>query len=545
MSGANSSPVTIFWLCSARSRINGFGFLLLVWLQACGNAADDEQAPLAVDLLIAGGAVFAGGPDDAIAAADIGIRGDRIVFVGDAGAQAVTAAARIDAQGLLVTPGFIDPHTHSLSDLLSQDKNSNLNYLTQGVTTVFNGNDGGGPVDIAAMADRLEANGIGTNTALFIGHGSLREAVMGGENRAPSERELAAMSALVATAMHSGAIGLSTGLYYAPGNFAATEEIIALAKVAAKLGGVYDSHLRDESSYSIGLLGAIEEALEIGREADIPVHIAHIKALGVDVWGQSAEAIALIEAARSRGQRVTADQYPWRASGTHLRNTLVPKAVLAGVGDAYLSRLRDPAVLREIRPAMAENLRRRGGPDSLLIVMASDEDIVGRTLREIAASRGKNPLDCAVDIMLAGATRVASFNMQQQDIDAFMRQPWVMTSSDGTDGHPRKFASFAKKYRDYVVERRVLSIEEFLYRSSGLTADTFGLHDRGRIAEGYTADIVIIDLNEFSPKATFAAWNKLSTGVVHSLVNGRIAIRDGRYAGSLPGRVLLKKEARP
>lgn len=543
MSGANSSPVTISSLCSARSRISGF--LLLAWLPACGSAADDAPAPLAVDLLLVNGAVFAGGPDDAIAAADVGIRGDRIVFVGDADARPVTAAERIDAGGLLVAPGFIDPHTHSLSDLLSQDKNSNLNYLMQGVTTVFNGNDGGGPVDVAAMADRLAANGIGTNTALFIGHGSLREAVMGGENRAPSERELAAMAALVATAMRSGALGLSTGLYYAPGNFAATEEVIALATVAAKLGGVYDSHLRDESSYSIGLLGAIEEALEIGREADIPVNIAHIKALGVDVWGQSAEAIELIEAARARGQRVTADQYPWRASGTHLRNTLVPKAVLAGVGDAYLSRLRDPAVLRQIRPAMAENLRRRGGADSLLIVMANDEDLVGRTLREIAESRGKSPLDCAVDIMLAGATRVASFNMEQQDIDAFMRQPWVMTSSDGTDGHPRKFASFAKKYRDYVVERRVLSIEEFLYRSSGLTADTFGLHDRGRIAEGYAADLVILDRNEFSPKATFAAWNNLSTGVVHSLVNGRIAIRDGRYAGTLPGRVLLKKEARP
>ena len=389
---------------------------------------------------------------------------------------------------------------------------------------------------------RLEANGIGTNTALFVGHGSLRDDVMGGENRAPTEQELAQMSGLVAEAMQSGALGLSTGLYYAPGNFAKTDEVVALARVAAEYGGVYDTHLRDESTYNIGLLAAIEETLRIGREANIPVHIAHIKALGVDVWGQSAAAIELIEKARESGQNVTANQYPWRASGTHLRNTLLPREVLSGSGDQYLQRLRDPSVVAEIRPAMKENLRRRGGASSLLVVVANDAEIMGMTLAEVAESRGQHPIDCAIEIMLDGSTRVASFNMNQEDIEAFMQRDWVMTSSDGTDGHPRKYASFPKKYRDYVVDKGVISMEEFLYRSSGLTAETFGLDDRGRIEKGYAADIIAFDPEKLAPVATFESWNDLSVGVIYSIINGQLVIRDQRYTDNLPGRVLLGRE---
>jgi N-acyl-D-aspartate/D-glutamate deacylase len=515
---------------------------ILSLLLACQMGTGPAQTAIQVDILIANGTVFSGIAGDALQPVDVGVKGQKIVYVGNADKDNVDAATKIDATGLIVTPGFIDPHTHSLNDLLSENNNSNLNYVMQGVTTVLNGNDGEGPSILDDTIRRLEANGIGTNTALFVGHGSLRDDVMSGENRTPTEQELAQMLGLVADAMQSGALGLSTGLYYAPGNFAKTDEVIALARVASEYGGVYDTHMRDESTYNIGLLAAIEETLQIGREANIPVHISHIKALGVDVWGQSAAAIELIETARRSGQAVTADQYPWRASGTHLRNTVLPRKILSGSGDQYLDRLRDPKTLARIRSAMEENLRRRGGADSLLIVVANDQEIMGLTLAEVAETRGQHPIDCAIEVMLDGSTRVASFNMHPDDIEAFMQRDWVMTSSDGTDGHPRKYASFPKKYRDYVVDKAVISIEEFLYRSSGLTAETFGLKNRGRIDEAYAADIIIFDPDKFAPIATFETWNELSVGIMYSIINGQLVVSDRRFTGKLPGQVLKRQD---
>ena len=506
----------------------------------CQQNLESTAAIGEVDLLIVNGSVFRGAGVSPLEKIDVGVRGDKIVYVGDAEVDGVSGTVRIDATDLVVAPGFIDPHTHSLSELLSEDQNANLNYVMQGVTTVFAGNDGGGPINVGEVFQILNANGIGTNAALFIGHGSLRTDVMNGENRAPSGAEMMEMSRLVAKAMEEGALGLSTGLYYAPGNFAQTEEVIALAKVAAEHGGIYDTHMRDESTYNIGLLAAIEETLRIGREADIPVHIAHIKALGVDVWGQSADAIELIERAQAAGQVVTADQYPWQASGTHLRNTIVPRETLSGTSGEYLERLADAGVIAEIRPAMEENLRRRGGAESLLVVVATDPAIVGKTLEDIARLREQDPIDAAIDVMLEGPTRVASFNMHRADIEAFMRREWVMTSSDGTDGHPRKYASFPRKYQDYVVKGGVLSTEEFLYRSSGLTAKTFGLEDRGRIESGYAADIIVFDPDVFAPTATFEIWNALSVGVVYSVINGELIVALGEYTGQLPGRALGK-----
>lgn len=490
------------------------------------------------DFLLQGGTVYRGGANGSLGLVDVGIRDGKIVYLGDAEEDGIDARRRLDATGLIVAPGFIDPHTHALSELRSANANANLNYLTQGVTTVFVGNDGEGPALFEETVNHLESNGTGTNVALYVGHGSLRDTVMAGENRKPTNEELAEMKRLVAKAMEHGALGLSTGLYYAPGNFAETEEVISLARVAAEYGGVYDTHLRDESSYSIGLLAAVDEAIEIGREAEIPVHIAHIKALGVDVWGESASVIDKIERARQAGQLVTADQYPWLASGTHLRNALLPRGVLSGSGTDYLERLRDARILAEIRDDMRENLRRRGGADSLLIVAANDANLAGMTLAEVAGRRGKDPVDTAIEIMIEGSTRVASFNMHAEDITAFMRKEWVMTSSDGTDGHPRKYASFPKKYRDYVLTEQVISLEEFLYRSSGLAAETFGLDDRGRIEIGYAADLVAFDPQAFAPLASFSAWNVLSQGVVYSIINGQLVIADGKYTEILPGIVL-------
>jgi N-acyl-D-amino-acid deacylase len=515
---------------------------LIMSLLSCGSP-DTPPAPAALilDTLITGGLVY-DGTDTPPRKTSIGIKNGRIAFIGDHGTMDIQAEHIIDATNYVVLPGFIDPHTHSLAELQSTSSNSNLNYLSQGVTTVFVGNDGDGSHQVDALANSLKSNGIGTNAAFLVGHGAVREAAMGGDNRPPSDAEMENMQSLVEQAMREGAYGLSSGLYYTPGNFAATEEVIELAKVAARYSGIYESHIRDESSYSIGLIAAVEETLEIGRQAALPVHIAHIKALGVDVWGKSDEVIQMINDARKSGQQVTADQYPWRASGTHLRNALVPRWALAGTFEQYQLRLRDEAQLPKIEKALAENLRRRGGPESLLIVTCPNPEFAGQTLAAISETLGLSPISAALHILRLGKSRVVSFNMNPEDISDFMQQPWAMTSSDGTDGHPRKYASFPKKYRDSVVEQKLLSMQAFVHRSSGLTADTFGVKNRGYLRSGYFADITVLDPNEFGPQADYLHWNSLSTGVKYLLVNGVPAIVEGDYNGALAGRPLRKNQ---
>lgn len=512
-------------------------FLGALMLIACS----DERAPLPspIDILIINGDVYTGEKDDDAQSLDIGVDEGRIVFFGEA--EGVVADRIIDASGLVVAPGFIDPHTHALDDLLSADKNHNANYLTQGVTTVFVGNDGDGPVDVAGNFEALVQNQTGTNVAAFIGHGSIRKTVLGGDDRAPTETELETMRAMVRQAMEDGALGLSAGLYYAPASYAKTDELIALAREVAEFGGVYDSHLRDESSYSIGLLAAVEEALIIGRESGAAVHIAHIKALGVDVWGQSADVIKLVEAAQANGQQVTADQYPWRASGTHVSNALIPNWVKEGSTEAFHARLRDPELAMRLREEIGENLRKRGGAEALLIVAGRDDE-TGKTLSEIAEARGVDSTRAAIDIVLAGDARVASFNMREEDIKAFMTQSWVMTSSDGTNGHPRKFGSFPRKYRYYVANEKAISLDDFIRRSTGLAADVFGLCDRGYIREGYAADLIIFDPRTFGENATFSEPEKNSSGVVYLFVNGAMAIEDGGLKKALSGKTLRRRK---
>ncbi len=317
--------------------------------------------------------------------------------------------------------------------------------------------------------------------------------------------------------------------------------MVQLAQVAAQHGGLYDSHIRDESSYNVGLLAAIEEAIEIGRRGGLPVHIAHIKALGADVWGESEAVIERIEQANAAGLRVTADQYPWQASGTHLDNALLPRWIKVGTQDEFLARLKDPSLQQRLRDEMSNNLRRRGGAEALLIAAGPIPGAIGKTLGQYAEERGAQPIDTALDMFPQGRTRVISFNMKPMDIENYMRQPWVMTSSDGTHGHPRKYASFPMKYRKYVREKPVISLAEYVYRSSGLVAETFGIINRGHLRVGYFADIGIIDLERYGPRASFESWNVLSEGVEYLLVNGEIAIDGGKLEADNSGRVLLKR----
>jgi len=515
------------------------GLLLVLILTALLGCA--APAPAVYDIQITGGLVYDGEsvePQNA----DIFIAGDRIVFVGDPKTGNATAKTIIDATGLIVAPGFIDPHTHTLSDVLfNQNGNHLAGYLTQGVTTVVAGNDGGGPVRVGETLVAAEKRGLGPNFALFVGHGTLRGEVLGRENRPPTESELEEMKSRLDQALIDGALGLSTGLYYAPASYAGIDEITSLAEVAARHDALYETHIRDESSYSIGLISAIEEALEIGRRSGAAVHIAHIKALGVDVWGQSERVIALIEAAQSEGLTVTADQYPWSASGTRISNALIPNWAKADSDEAMHARLRAPENQERLLTEIAENLRKRGGPDAILLV-ARDDGLPSRTLTVEAAEMQLDPVQAAIEIVIGGDARIASFNMQDQDIERFMVQPWVMTSSDGTNGHPRKFASFPRKYRTYVEEKSVLPLADFINRSSSLTADSLNLCQRGRLVPGHYADVVAFDPDRFGPVADFSNPSERSIGVEYLFVNGEAAIIDGQLSDTLNGRSLRRGE---
>ncbi len=499
-------------------------------------------APLAhaqqLDVILRNGTVIDGSGSPPVHT-DVGIAGDRIVFVGSSAGKQATLV--IDATGMVVTPGFIDPHTHTADDLTDARRSQNAPYLMQGVTTIATGNDGDSPEHIGETLARWTRQGIGTNAMLFIGQGSVRRQVMGMSDARPTPQQIEKMKALVATAMKEGAIGLSTGLYYAPGSYSTTEEVIALARVAAQQGGIYDTHMRDESTYNIGLQNSVRETLRIGKEADIPVMISHIKALGADVWGQSSEVIALIDAARKAGIRATASQYPYDASGTSVTASLVPR--WAEANGKLLRNIDDPALHQRLVKEMTENLRRRGGPATLLMTAAPDKSIVGRNLAQIAQQRNVSPIEAALAIIRAGGSDVASFNMKQADIDAFMKQPWVMTCSDGSDGHPRKYGTLPRKIHEYVYQKHVLSLAAAVRSSTSLPAETLQIKDRGLLKPGYYADVLVFDPKSFIDRATYEDPTVLATGVQYLLVNGQLAVDKGALTATLAGRALRHSPA--
>lgn len=506
--------------------------------QGSGLSTTTVEAPERVDVLIRGGTVY-DGENLEPTVADVGVDGDRIVYVGPADEQ-IDADRVIDADGMIVTPGFIDAHSHVDSDVFSDDAEARLNtaFITQGVTTAVVGNDGFGGYDIASKADQLDENPAGTNVAMFVGFGPIREHVLGDEDVEPDADELAEMENLVADAMCQGAIGLSTGLHYPPQNQSDTDEVVALAEVAARYGGIYDSHIRDEQDPD-GLRDAIAELITIGREADLPVHVAHIKALGADAAGMSGEIIEMIETARDEGVDVTADQYPWTASSTLLSAALVPAWASAGGADARNDRFDDPEQGDRLREEMADIMRGRNGPEAIVVV-AGGSDIQGRSIAEIADDRGVEPLDAVIEILRDGDVLIANFNQTDEDVEAFMTRPWVATSSDSSPGHPRAVGSFAEKYHRYVVEEELLSVGEFVRSSTSATADAYRIADRGRIQVGDYADIVVFDPDRFAANATYEDASALSEGIVATMVNGQVIVADDEVdPDAVAGRALL------
>lgn len=505
-------------------------WLLLLFVSAACPANVNDPV---FDVLIINGTVFDGTLSNSVVT-NIGIVDGRIASI-DAATDASTTKL-INADGKFVMPGFIDPHTHARRTLANARKNANLNYLTQGVTTVFIGNDGDGVPKRRETLDEFEDQGIGSNVAFFAGHGLIRKAVMGRADRAATTDELHKMRTALADEMRAGALGLSTGLFYVPGTYADTAEVVALAKTTAEFGGVYDTHMRSESSHGDGVLAAVQETVRISREADVAVHISHIKALGKDVWGQSADIIALIEAARADGLDVTANQYPWRASGTRFSNALIPAWVKADSKARMFERLADPELAPSILKEMQRNLELRGGPDAMLVTAANSE-YQGQTLAAIAPQLGTDVLNAAIQLVRNGDPSIASFVMDPADIAALAVQPWVMTGSDGSSGHPRLYGTYPKAWQD-LVTAGTLGVAAFAHRSSGLVAKTFGLCKRGFIRNSYIADIVVLDPNNFKANASYSSPTELSSGVEYLIVNGVIVIDNNNYNGELPGRVV-------
>jgi N-acyl-D-amino-acid deacylase len=499
------------------------------------------------DVLIRNGRVLDGSGNPWYRA-DLGIRGDRIVAMGRL--DDATANAVVDATGLYVAPGFIDVHSHAAEGLDRPELQAAGPIVAEGVTTLVLNPDGGGPWPLSEQRTRYETHGIGVNVALMVGEGTVREEVMGMEDRPPTDEELEKMKAMVREGMAAGAFGLTTGLYYAPGSYATTEEVVALAKEVYP-GGVYTSHIRDESDYTVGLLAAVDEVIRIAEEAKIPGIVTHFKALGPNSWGLSEAACLRIERARARGVQVWADQYPYEASGTSIVGALVPRWALAGETmpgrpTPLESRLRDPKERAHLRDDMSANLERRGGAATLQISRhVHDPSIEGKTLAELAEERGIPPVDVALELLDEGGAGLVSFNMSEEDIANIMRKDYTMTCSDGGlvamgEGkpHPRYYGTFPRKIARYVKDLHVIGLAQAIRSMTSLPATVFGFADRGVLREGAYADVVVFDLARIRDRATYKDPHQLAEGVVNLLVNGTFTIQNGRPTGALAGKVL-------
>ncbi len=473
---------------------------------------------------------------------DLAIKGERIVAVGrfeTAGKPKI-----LDAAGLVVAPGFIDLHTHSDYPLGREKTRANLNYLFQGVTTVVTGNCGSGPLDVAAYFAKLEKGGVGSNVIHQAPHNDIRDKVLGNTNRAPTPDELKKMEELVDRAMRDGAWGLSTGLIYTPGTYSKTDELIALAKVSARHGGFYASHIRDEG---VLVLDATAEAIRIGREAGLPVHISHMKASGRKAWGKSAEQIALVEQARKAGQVVTADQYPYIASSTSLAATVIPARYREGSRADFQARLQDPELGPKVRKAIESALESRDGSKAVRIASYSAKPAWrGKDLAAIAKLEDKTPLEIVLEIERNGGAGIVNFGMSEEDVRLIMKQPWVATASDGasmvpsadTVPHPRSYGCFPRKLGHYALDEKVVTLEHAVRSASGLPADVLKLPARGYLKPGFYADVVAFDPTTFRDKATFDEPHQYAPGVRYLFVNGKLAIDEGKYTEALAGKVL-------
>ncbi len=519
-------------------------FLLLSCFSGRGLPAQDK--PVNADVLLSQGTIVDGTGKPGVIG-DVAIKDAKIVAIGkfDKGEVART----IDCKGLVIAPGFIDLHNHSDSQVVNPQLSGLVNYLTQGCTTIVTGNCGFGPVDVAAYHQKLETAKVGTNVAHLLAQGSLRSQVMGTALREPSQAELQQMKQLADQAMQDGAWGLSTGLIYVPGTYAKTEELVEIAKVISEHGGLYASHIRNEST---NLLAAVDEALRIGKDAKLPVHISHFKSTGRDAWGLVRQAIKQIESAKKNGQVVTADQYPYIASSTSLDATIIPSWALAGGRKELIKRLDDDTLSKRIRQEMTNNLEKRDQGEAIRIARYSPrQDWVGKNLAQIAKAENKTPTEIGVDIARNGGAAIVNFSMDEADVRHVMQVPWVATASDGRAylpgadrPHPRNYGTFPRKIGYYALGENVLSLEAAVRSATSLPAKILGLKDRGILKTGLAADVVVFDPKTFRDTATFDNPHQYSLGVRYVFVNGQPAIHNGSPTGARPGKALVHKSTK-
>jgi len=513
--------------------------ILIFFLFVTGNAFAQQY-----DVLIVNGKII-DGTGNSWFYSDVAIKDGKIAYVGKT--NNVTAAKVINAKGLIIAPGFIDVHAHIEGGVFENP--SAGNYIYDGVTTVVTGNCGGSAEDLKNFFWRLDSMKTSINVASLVGHNTVRRLAMGLDNRLATPDEQKKMEELVSQAMKDGAVGLSTGLIYLPGMYSNTEEVIGLAKTAASYNGIYASHIRNEEN---GVKDAINEAINIGKQANIPVQISHFKVSGPANWGRSKETLPMIDAARKEGYDVTIDQYPYAASSTNLGIRL-PDWVMAGGSDSMKKRINDPSMHKRIIKEMLEmqaKYKYKNYSYAYVAYHNADTTYNGKNISEINKLKGRKPkmkfeAETILDMMVAGGAQMVYHSMNEDDVRYFIKYPFNMIGADGGVvvygrgmPHPRAYGTNARVLAKYVRDEKLVSLEEMIRRMTSLAAQKFQLKDRGLIKEGMAADIVIFDLDEVTDKATFEQPHQFSAGFHYVLVNGQLVIENGKQTGTRSGMTL-------
>ena len=534
--------------------------LLLAGMAGCTQPVAPPASPpagqspsqaAAFDVVIRGGRVV-DGTSNPWFVADVGIKGDAIAAVG-LGLD-TTGARVIDANGLAVAPGFIDVHSHSESSsggIIGVPMAEN--NVRQGVTTVFANPDGGGAVPITDFLTKVAAARPAINVGSFIGQGAIRGKVVGNDNRPATAAEIDAMRELVRQGMRDGAFGLSTGLFYVPGNFAPLDEVVELASVAGGLGGIHESHMRNEAA---GVLDSVRETIAIGERGHLPTQVTHHKIIGKNNWGRSVETLRLVDEARARGVDVTIDQYPYTASSTSIQGGLMPQWAQDGGRARVLERLKDPAAAGKIKAEIVRVLAdERGGGDPANVALAAcewDPSLAGKNLSQVLRDRQKpvtlpNAADLVIEIVEKGNCSAIYHAISEDDLIRILKHPATMIASDAAPGepefgkdvpHPRAYGTFARVLGVYVREQHVLTLEDAVRKMSSYPASRMGLRDRGLVRPGMKADLVVFNPGTIKDLATFEKPHQYAAGVSAVFVNGQLVLDQGKMTGARPGRVL-------
>ena len=534
---------------------HAFALALTLGAVLVASQARTNSQVSAFDLVVRGGRIL-DGTGNPWFVADLGIKGDAIVAVAP---RLEAAGARvIDARGLVVAPGFIDVHSHSEARGDGQDIIGNPaaeNNVRQGVTTVIASPDGGGSVQVAAYLAKVEAARPAINVGTFIGHGSVRGAVVGQVNRVATAEELQRMRDLVRTGMRDGAFGLSTGLFYVPGNYAPLDEVIELARVAGESGGIHQSHMRNEAA---AVLDSVRDTIAIGERGGLPTQVTHHKIIGKGNWGKSVDTLRLVDEARARGVDVTIDQYPYTASSTSIQGGLIPQWAQEGGREQMLARFRDEGTQRKILGEVSTLIETdRGGGDPANVVLAAcawDPRLAGKSLAQVLRDRGwpvtiGGAAGLVVEIVERGGCSAIFHAISEDDLVRIMKHPATMIASDAAPGvptfgrdvpHPRAYGTFARVLGVYVREKGVLTLEDAVRKMSSFPAQRMGLADRGVLRPGMKADVVVFNPATITDRATFERPHQYAEGVSAVIVNGQVTLSEGQMTAARAGRALRR-----